>query len=173
MEGIDVLYGSNTFILDNHLAMIFRLAKLWPTSHLALVKRLEINFSLGFDDTKRVPEREDLYGELFKLLQHRDLFSSLQQVRTWIMTLSFNPDNHRPCRLLTEDEADGWIGPWMELAASRPDTAFEFIVPPSWKVEFDRILAEKHDSGKCGSTSCGLTLLEGVDIWPYMSCLVN
>lgn len=141
-ESLKILYGSNTFVLARKEVMVFRLAKLWPASHRALVTSTDILLPLWLKCINPVPE--DIYSAFFGLLQG-DVYPNLRKLRNMLRmiprTVSFELRAPSP---LTEEQEDSWVRPWEELATSRAHwERLEIIVPDSWKPDFEKALKRR------------------------------
>ena len=144
--------------------------RLWPASHVARVRHLDINFDVrrGSERPERIPEREDMYRAIFELLQDKNCFPSLQTLRLWILTDSLYVSHFDPVEPLTQAEAESWMRPWIQLAARRRDhVAVEVCVGMSWQLEFDRVLTETNGT-QCTWDDLGLKLVDGPEYGPHI-----
>lgn len=146
-ESLNVLYGSNTFVLTRKEVMAFRLAKLWPASHRALVTSMDILLPVN---PKRIdPVPGDIYSAFFNLLQG-DVYPNLRRLRIILKMLP------RERRALSEEQGDAWVRPWEALAASRAHwERLELIVPDSWKPELGKALKSRTRLDGSGFQLCG------------------
>ncbi|KAL1999977.1 hypothetical protein VTN02DRAFT_3721 [Thermoascus thermophilus] len=135
-EALPILYGTNTFALGPDLHQLFRLTRVLPPSHLALLTSLDVEVS-WISERARTPDMDDVlrrtYAALFRLVHHDAAFPRLRRLR---LVFALVP-HFAPGRLLTPPLEDLWVRPWEELAAGRRAwERLEFGVPESWVEEF-------------------------------------
>lgn len=173
------MYGSNTFIVGQTDAMLFRLSKLWPASHLCMITSLDVEHHVEFMEDSNFPTK--LYLQFFKLLCNRHIFPRLQALRillgvqprqptteverrTWPAPWEINHgiDLRRPAAPFSAEEEDAWLRPWEELVPSRPKwETLQIIVPRSWKQLFGDIV-----QGRPALDNDALEILGGVEFSP-------
>lgn len=77
-----ILYGTNTFALGPDLNQLFRLSKVLPPGHLALITSMDIEVS-WISKHAKIPDMDDLlrqtYRSLFHILHHS--FPNLRNLR--------------------------------------------------------------------------------------------
>ncbi|KAL2007886.1 hypothetical protein VTN00DRAFT_7868 [Thermoascus crustaceus] len=134
-EATPILYGTNTFAPGPDLNRLFRLSKVLPPGHLALITSMDIEVS-WMSKHARIPDMDDLprqtYRSIFRIL-HR----SFPNLRNLSLFFTMVPHwQHGQRRLPTDEVEELWVRPWEELAASRTWDKLEFGVPGRWVPDF-------------------------------------
>lgn len=160
---MEVLYGTNTFVVDNH-AMVFRLSRLWPALHLSLIKSLDVEYALR--DMGYPPIPDDTYHTLLTLLSSTQ-FPNLHSLRIYLKFIPayflFGTDYvHR------DEDEDAWFQPLEELTHSRDWKRLEVIVPESWMQCFHRSFAKR-----AIASSNALHLVGGVEFEEFLSGVMS
>ncbi|KAK6812389.1 hypothetical protein RU639_011789 [Aspergillus parasiticus] len=137
-ETLPVLYNSTTFVFTHGIDQLFRLSRVMPRDHLALITSLSVEIDIY--RIMKWPPHIDLrfksfYEEVFRILLCE--LKNVKDLRFSIAGLSKHAGN--PVQWISHEEWD-WIAPWEGLASSRTWKRLEIAVPRAWVPEFEGVV---------------------------------
>ncbi|KAE8418634.1 hypothetical protein BDV36DRAFT_154316 [Aspergillus pseudocaelatus] len=137
-ETLPILYNSTTFVFTHGIDQLFRLSRVMPRDHLALIVSLSVEIDIY--RIMKWPPHIDLrfksfYEEIFRIL-HSEL-TNLKDLRFSIAGLPHHGGT--PVQWINQEEWD-WIAPWEELASTRSWKKLDIAVPRAWVPEFEGVV---------------------------------
>ncbi|KAE8374528.1 hypothetical protein BDV26DRAFT_284200 [Aspergillus bertholletiae] len=137
-ETTPILYASTTFVFTHGIDQLFRVSRVMPQDHLALI--LSLSVEIDIYRILKWPPHIDLGFKIFYNEVFRILLSELSNVKDLRFSIAGLPHHSgSPVQWIGHEEWD-WIAPWEKLASSRTWKTLDIAIPRSWIAEFEGVV---------------------------------
>ncbi|KAF7586656.1 hypothetical protein BBP40_008525 [Aspergillus hancockii] len=140
-ESLPILYTSNTFVLTHGIDQLFRLSRVMPREHLALIASLSVEidiYRVHKGPPNMDPRFRPFYEGIFAIL-----LRDLPNVRELRISIAGLPSRSGRSIQWSDDEEWAWIAPWEELTRSRNWRSLVIALPRAWLSDFERVVERR------------------------------